>query len=116
MRLLAYLLVNGIAIFVAGYILPGIHIDTIWTALLVAIVLGVVNMFIKPILLLLTLPITVLTLGLFVLILNGLMVLLVDYFVPGFTVDNIWWAIAFSLVVSLVSWFLNSLAKGQEAV
>jgi putative membrane protein len=115
MRLLGYLLINGLAVFIAGYLLPGINIDSIWTALLVAIVLGVINMFIRPILVLLTLPITVLTLGLFILILNGLLVILVSNIVPGFTVDNIWWAMLFSLVLSLVSYFLNSLTGNEEA-
>ena len=115
-RLLGYLLINGLAVFIAAYLLPGIGVDTVWTALLVAIVLGIVNMFIRPILVLLTLPITLITLGLFVIIINGLLVLLVSNIVPGFTVENFWWAIAFSLAVSMVSWFLNSLAKGQDAV
>ena len=115
-RLLGYLLINGFAVFATAYILPGIAVDSIWTALLVAIVLGVVNMFIRPILVILTLPITLITLGLFVLLINGLLVLLVSNLVPGFTVENFWWAIGFSLVVSAVSWFLNSLTKASDAI
>lgn len=116
MRLIAYLLINGIAVFVASYILPGVDVDSFVTAFLVALVLGVVNMFIKPILFFLTLPITILTLGLFTFIINGLLVLLVSQLVPGFHVENIWWAILFSIVVTLVSWFLNSLIKEDRAV
>lgn len=110
MRFIFNLLINALAVFVSAYILPGVKVDSFLTALIVAIVLGVVNTFIKPILVLLTLPVTVLTLGLFIVVINALMVLLVSAVVPGFRVSGFWWAIAFSLVLSLVSWFLHSLA------
>lgn len=113
-RILGYLIINGIAVVIAGYILPGINIDSIWTALLIAVVLGIINAIIRPILVILTLPITILTLGFFILVINALLVLLVSNIVPGFTVDGFWWAMLFSIVVSLVSWFLNSIA-GKES-
>lgn len=115
MRLLVNLLINTIAVFVAGYILPGVHLDSLVTAFIVSIVLGVINAFIKPVLLLLTLPINVLTLGLFTLVINALLVLLTTNFVPGFTVDNFWWALGFSIVVSLVSAFLSLMASPATA-
>lgn len=111
MRLLTYLLINCIAIVVAAYILPGVHVDTISTVILVAIVLGVVNTFIKPVLVLFTLPLTIMTLGLFTFVINALLVLLTSYLVHGFIVVNFWWALLFSLVVSFVSSFLNHLTK-----
>jgi putative membrane protein len=113
-RILGYLIINAIAVLIAGYILPGINIDNIWTAVIIAVVLGVINAVIRPILVILTLPITILTLGLFILVINALLVLLVSNIVPGFTVDGFWWAMLFSIVLSLVSWFLNAVAGGQE--
>lgn len=80
-------------------------------ALIAAIVLGVANAFIRPLLVLLTLPVTILTLGLFIFVINALIVMLVDYLVPGFEVAGFWWALLFSFVVSLVSWFLYAVAS-----
>jgi putative membrane protein len=110
MRLIVSLIINVVAVYVASYILPGVHVDSVTTVVVVAIVLGVINTFLRPLLLLLTLPITVITLGLFTLVVNGLLVLLVTWFVPGFHVDNFLWAVGFSIVVSLVSWFLSKLS------
>jgi len=110
MRLIISLLINAIAVYVASYVLPGVHIDAVPTVLIVAIVLGLINTFLRPILVLLTLPINLVTLGLFTLVINGLLVLFVTWVVPGFQVDNFWWAVLFSLVVSLVSWFLSKLS------
>lgn len=111
MNLLINLLINGFAVFVTAYLLPGVTVDSFFTALVVAIVLGIVNMFLKPILFILTLPVTVVTLGLFAFILNGILILLISSFVPGFAVKNLFWAIIFSLVLSLVNSFLHALTK-----
>lgn len=105
------LIVSGLAVFITCYLLPGADVDGFVTALIVAVVLGLVNIFIKPILLVLTLPITLVTLGLFTLVINALMVLLVDYLVPGFNVTSFWWALAFAFVLSIINWFLNTLTK-----
>lgn len=111
MRLLTHLLINGFAVFIAAYILPGVTVLSFVTALIVAVVLGIINTFIKPILLLLTLPITLITFGLFAIVINGLMVLLASAIVPGFHVENFLWALLFSLVISLVSSTLNRIAQ-----
>lgn len=111
MRLISYLVINAFAVVVAAYILPGVHVDTVWTAVIVAAVLGVVNVLLKPVLVILTLPLTILTLGLFTFVINALLVLLTSYLVKGFQVGNFWWALLFSLVISVVSGFLNNLAK-----
>lgn len=111
MNLLATLLVNGLAVFITAYILPGVNVENYLVALIVAVVLGIVNTILKPILVFLTLPVTILTLGLFIFVINALLILLVSNLMPGFTVDSFWWALAFSLVLSLVGSFLNSLAK-----
>ena len=89
----------------AAYLLPGVHVHEYWDALLVALLVSLANILVRPILIVLTIPITILTLGLFLLVINALMVLLVDYFVDGFSVDGFWWALGFSLILSL----LNSL-------
>lgn len=115
MRLVVNLLINTIAVFIAGYILPGVNIDSLMTAFIVSVVLGVINAFIRPVLIILTLPITIITLGLFTLVINALLVLLTTNFVPGFTVDNFWWALGFSIVVSLVSAFLSMMASPVTA-
>ena len=102
-------LVSGMAVFVVHYLLPGVTTANFVTALVVAVVLGIVNATVKPLLFILTLPVTVMTLGLFALVVNAAAVLLVDTLVPGFKVDSLLWAIAFSVVLSLVNGFLNKL-------
>ncbi len=79
-----------------------------WTALVVAIVLGIVNAILRPIIFILTLPINILSLGLFSFVIMGLLVYLVSAIVPGFIVDNFWWAILFALIVAIINWFLWS--------
>lgn len=111
MGILINILINGLAVYITASLLPGVAVDSLWTAIVVSVVLGAVNTFIKPILFILTLPATILTLGLFSLVLNALMVYLVATFVPGFHMDGFWSAVFFSLVLSLVGSLLNSLAK-----
>ena len=111
MRLISYLLINALAIFIASYILLGVNVDNWVTIFIVAIVLGAINAIIKPILIFLTLPLTIITLGLFTFVINALLVMLTSYLVSGFTVDNFWWALLFSLVISLISSFLSNLTK-----
>jgi putative membrane protein len=96
-------LVNALVIMVAAYVLSGVHVNNLWTALVVALVMGILNILVKPLLILLTLPITIVTFGLFLLVINALMVLLASAVVPGFTVDGFWWALLFSLLVSLIN-------------
>lgn len=109
--MLLNLIVSGLAVLIAAYLLPGVKVNGYFTALVVAVVLGLVNALLKPILLFVTLPINVLTLGLFTFVINALLIELVGAVVPGFTVAGFWWALLFSLVLSLVNSFLHSLAK-----
>jgi putative membrane protein len=111
MRLVVYLLVSSLSVYIASYIVPGISIENPLTIFIVAVVLGALNTFVKPILLFLTLPATIISLGLFIFILNALIVLFASWIVPGFHVDGFLTALLFSIVVSLVSWFLNSFTK-----
>lgn len=108
MQILISILLSTIAVFVAANILPGVHVNSFGTALVVAIVMGILNAFIFPLLLLITLPINILTLGLFTLVIMGLLVLLASAIVPGFQVDNFWWAMVFGLVLAVISGFVNS--------
>lgn len=114
MILLIAILINTIAVLVTGYILPGIHMESFWTALAVAVVLGIVNAILRPIIFILTLPINILTLGLFSFVIMGFLVYLVSLIVPGFTVENFGWAILFALIVALINWFLWSLAPNNN--
>jgi len=111
MGMIANLIINGLAVYITSYILPGLSVDNFFTALLVSLVLGIVNTFIKPLLFILTLPVTILTLGLFTFIINALMVYLVATFVPGFHVDNFWSALFFTLVLSVISSILRGLVS-----
>ncbi len=111
MNILINWLLSGISVIVAAYLLQGVHVRDFPTALVVAIVLGIVNAILKPILIILTLPINVVTLGLFIFVINALLVLLTTALVPGFTVDNFGWALLFSLVLSLINWFFHTLSR-----
>ena len=112
MGILVTLLINSIAVAITGYLLQGgVKIDSFFTAVVVAVVLGIINTFIKPIITLLTLPITFLTLGLFSLIINGLFIMLASGLVEGFEVTNFWWAIGFSIVLSIVNSLLGMLSN-----
>ena len=109
MSILINWLVSGLAILVTAYLLPGVHVSSFTSALVAAVVLGVINAFIKPILLILTLPINLLTLGLFTFVVNALVIMLTANLVPGFSVDGFWWALIFSIVLSLINSFLSRL-------
>lgn len=103
-------LVVGAVVLLLSYFLPGVDVSSFLTAILVALVLAVLNALLRPILIILTIPITILTLGLFLLVINALMVLLADALIPGFNVDGFFWAFIFSICLSLVSWLLDSVA------
>lgn len=107
MSLVINWVISGLAIVITAYLLPGIHLSGFKAALLTALVLGLINAFIKPVLSLLTLPLTILTLGLFSLVINALLVMLVTKIVPGFQVQGFLWAVAFSVVLTVVNWLLS---------
>ncbi len=109
MSLILNLLISTVAVMVSSYILPGVTVNSVTEAVVVAIALGLVNMTIKPILSLLALPLTLITLGLFSLVINGLMVMAVDYLVKGFDVHSFFNAIIFSILLSLTSTVLGAL-------
>ena len=100
-------ILSAIVIFLLSYLLPGITVQGFITALLVALILGFINAFIRPVLLLLTLPLNILTLGLFTFIINALLVMLTAAIVPGFQVASFWLALLFSILLSLFMYFLE---------
>ena len=101
-------LINMLALVIVVKIVPGITITSIWAGFWAVLILGVVNVFIKPIFILLTLPLTVLTLGLFLFVINGAMLLIVDALVPGFAVSSLFVAIIGALLLSVISGFIES--------
>ena len=100
-------LLNGIALLITVRFVGGLRVDSVWTGLLAGAVLGIINAFIRPVLLFFSLPITLMTLGLFTLVINGLMLWLTAAVVPGFRVDGFGAAFLGALVLSLVSWVLS---------
>lgn len=96
-------LVAAVAVWITAYLLPGVMLAGFMAALITSLVLGVANAVVRPLLILLTLPLTLVTLGLFTFVINALMVLLTSFLVPGFEVRTFWWALLFSLVLSLVN-------------
>jgi putative membrane protein len=114
MRFLARLLLNGLAIIAAAWFVPGLQIEDAPTALLAGAILGLVNALVRPVLFLLTLPLTLITLGLFIFVLNAICLGLTAWLVPGFSIDGFWSALLGALVVSVVSWILNGLFLSES--
>jgi len=109
MKLILRWVFNAAAIIVGAYLISGISVAGIWTALILAVFLGLVNAVLKPILVVITLPINILTLGLFTFVINALLILLAGTVVKGFDVDGFVPALLFGLVISVVSYILNTL-------
>lgn len=103
MKILIKWIVSAVAIAITAYILPGVTVTGIVPVLILAVVLGIINAFIKPILTVITLPLSIVTLGIFSLILNTLLILLAEAVVPGFDIDGFWWALLFGIVLALVT-------------
>ncbi len=110
MKFLIKWLIFTLAIIITAYLIPGAKVDSLFSALVAALVLGLINTILRPILIVLTLPINILTLGLFTLVINAFLVILTSIVVPGFAVAGFWWALAFSLVLSVVNFVLGQLA------
>lgn len=111
MKLIIKLLLTALAVVILSKILPGVTVEGYGSAIIVAIVIALLRLIVKPILVLLTLPITIITFGLFLLIINAFIIMMADYFVGGFAVATIWWALLFSLLLSLFQSLLFSLIK-----
>lgn len=111
MRILISLLVTAIIVYVLANFLPGVSVDGFGSSIIVVIVLAILNIFVSPILKIISLPITILTLGLFSFVINAIIIMLCAYFVSGFHVESFWYALLFSLILS----FVQSLVGGLSA-
>lgn len=114
MQFIIRLLITGLVAFALSQWLSGVHMDSFSTAILFALVLAVVNALVKPILIILTLPITIVTVGLFLFVINALMILLVDKMLEGVQVNGFWWALLFSLLLSIISTILSSFLEKEK--
>jgi putative membrane protein len=109
MRLVLVWLINTVSLIAVAYLMPSISVASFTTALVAALVLGLVNTVIRPILVLLTLPVTIVTLGLFIFVINGLLFWFVGSFIEGFVVAGFWSGVFGAIVYSVISWLLSSL-------
>jgi len=114
MNLIFRILLTAIAVLVLANFLPGVNVANFTTAILVAAVLGLLNVIVKPVLILLTLPITIVTFGLFLLVINASIILLADNFINGFSVSGFWTALLFSILLSIAQSLLYSTLKEEK--
>ena len=114
MRLLAVWIINAAALFLVGYLISGVHLGSFGSAMIAALVLGLVNALIRPILVILTLPVTLLTLGLFIFVINALLFLFVGNLLQGFVVQGFGAALLGSILYSVISWILASVLLGER--
>jgi putative membrane protein len=115
MKLLARILLSAVAVLVIGNFMDSIYVDDYKTAIIVAVILGLLNMFVKPILVILTLPVTFLTFGLFLLIINAIIILMADSLIDGFSVSGVWSALIFSLLLSILESIFFSFLKDSKS-
>lgn len=115
MRFVLQWLVSTLAIIITAYLLPGVSVAGFFAALVTALVVGLVNAIVRPVLILLTLPLNVLTLGLFTLVINALLIMLAAVIVPGFAVQGFWWALLFGIVLAIVNFALSPLLNSSKA-
>lgn len=114
MKFLLKILLTALNVFLLASVLPGVSINHFFTAILAALVLAILNSFVKPVLVLLTLPVSILTLGLFLCVINACIILTGAYFIKGFTVDGFWHALLFSICLSCLNLAVHKLVKKEE--
>lgn len=116
MNFIVRILISTLAVLATSYLLPErmVHVDGFTTAIIVAIVLAFLNSVVKPIFILLTIPVTLVSLGLFLLVINAVIILLADYFIDGFQVHGFWAALIFSIVLTIINSIFNAIKKRDE--
>lgn len=114
MKWILKLLLTAVAVFILEKLLPGITVESYTYAIWVALVIGLLNSFVRPLLVFLTLPATLITLGLFLFVINAVMIQLAGYFLDGFTVTSFWWALLFSILLSFLQPILHSVLGEEE--
>jgi putative membrane protein len=102
---------SALVVLAVAYILPGVGVASLWVAVVVALVMGLIHTIMKPIILFLTLPLTIITLGLFTFVVDALLVMLAAFMVPGFSVSGFWWALLFAFILSIANSFVKKQAK-----
>lgn len=114
MNVLVKILLSSIGVLIASYLLPGVYVEDFISAVIIAVLLSLLNVTVKPLLIVLTIPLTIFTLGIFLLVINGIIILIADSIIPGFQVDGFLWALIFSLVLSLINSLLSDLNKENQ--
>ena len=114
MKTILKVLLTAAAVFILAEVLPGVTVKGYVSAIIVAVVLGLLRLIVRPILVVLTLPVTILTLGLFLLFINAFIILMADYFIGDFSVKSIWWALLFSLLLSVLQSIFHSFLKNDK--
>ncbi|CAN5738960.1 phage holin family protein [soil metagenome] len=116
MNFIIRILISTLAVLFTSWLLPEsmVHVDNFTTAIIVALVLAFLNSVVKPIFILLTIPVTVVTMGLFLLVINAIIILITDYFIDGFTVGGFWAALIFSIVLTIINSIFNGIQKRDE--
>lgn len=113
MKFIVKIIISAFAVMIASYVLPGVKVDTFTTALLVALVFSFLNTFVKPLLIVLTIPVTIFSFGFFLLVINALIVLLASSIIPAFHVAGFWWALAFSIIMTVAVSLLEALGNSN---
>lgn len=111
MNFLARLVISSLAVILASRLLPGVHLDGYIEAVIVAAVLSLLNILLKPLLIILTIPFTIVTFGLFLLVINAVIIMIADTLIDSFHVEGFWWALLFSLILSLIQTVFESIAS-----
>ena len=114
MQFIIRLAISTLAVFVCSYIIPGVHVESIFTAIVVAVVLAFLNAVVKPIMVILTIPVTIFSFGIFLLVINAAIVLMADKLIDGFSVKSFWTALWFSIVMWLITMLLDNLNKPPQ--
>lgn len=114
LKFIAKIIMSALAAMIGSYLLPGVHVNEFTDALILAAVLALLNAVLKPLLIILTIPITIMSLGLFLLVINAIIIMVGDRIVSGFSVDSFWWALLFSIILSLITSIFDSFNKKME--
>lgn len=112
--IIVQLILGGLAVLITSYLLPGVTVENFLTGIVIAALIALLNITVKPILVILTIPITIITLGLFLIVINALLILLAAKIVPGFSVDGFWWALLFGLILGLINSLLGVSLGGSR--
>lgn len=111
MKFILKIIISSLAVFFTAYLLPGVEVENYFVAIIIAVVLSFLNYFVKPLLILFTIPVTIFSFGLFLLAINAFIILFAEYIVEGFHVKSFWWALLFSIVLSIVTSILEGFGK-----